>query len=178
MAWASSEELRIHLGLSSIDAVRADQLLGEAENAVKAEARQSIDEVAADVVELAGVWARTLKLPERPVTAVTAVTLVDAVGISRTITEYVWSRRGNLRRTDGGYWGGPDATVTVTYSHGYATPPRELNTLAVNLAARAWVNPARVRQEGVGTYQVSFADLQAEMTDREAELCHRYWPHP
>lgn len=187
--FATAEQLRIHLGLDSIDPDRADQLLEKAESAIRGEARQTIDHVDDDVAELDGVWSHTLRLPERPVTGVAAVSLRGPSGISTTITDYVWSRNGKLRRTgsssqripgDVGRWGGPDSEVTVTYSHGYQEIPQELHDIAIAVAARNWPNPAAMRSERVGTYAATFGgssdDLPVELTDREAKICRKYGP--
>lgn len=187
--FATAEQLRIHLGLDSIDTARADQLLEKAESAIRDEAKQTIDHVADDVAELDGVWSHTLRLPERPVTDVSAVSLRGPDGITTTITDYVFSRNGKLRRTgsssqripgDVGRWGGPDSEVTVTYSHGYQTIPQELTDIAIAVAARAWINPGGVQSEGVGTwssvYGIGSALRPGELNDREARTCRKYRP--
>jgi hypothetical protein len=114
---------------------------------VQAELRQRIVAVSNEVVTLRGGY-RSLWLPERPVTAVGAVTTTDKKGVvtARTLNTHYYVIRDELRYA-GGYW--PEL-VTVTYSHGYTQIPQAIRGVCLSAASRAYNNSGSLRSETVG----------------------------
>lgn len=173
--FAVAADLAEYLGVDAFDTVDSDRvtaLLGYASGEIQREARQQIGAVAGDQIEISGSWDRSIRLPQRPVTAVTAVAVIDEAGVAEALTadvDYRWRRNGQLlrltafpaqrvnTRPSGRHWGGDHATVQVTYDHGYATIPADIAGLAIAVAARAFDNPTAVVQESFGTYSVTNA---------------------
>lgn len=135
---------------------------------------------------IAGTWSRDLELPQRPAIAVTGVAINSiAVGDGG----WAWNERQTLRRgarfepleeidwvdlpspqgagwIGGLHWGGPKATVEVTYTHGYAADdPALAKARSVCLSVvmrRLTTSPGgEVRSEQIGSYSVSFATPRA-----------------
>lgn len=158
MAFATAEQLRIWLGLSTIDTTRADELLEKLTGAAKRVAKQQLEAVTDDSIELQGTWDKVLRLPQRPVTAVSAVA-IDGAALTVDV-DFTWTRAGKLVRASrpatllprmaNGYWGGEHAVVTVTYSHGYATIPDDVVGVVLASAARAYTNPAGAMSHSAG----------------------------
>jgi hypothetical protein len=143
----------------------------------RALARQTISEVEADEVELEGNWTRRLWLPERPVTAVSALSIVtdDAVEALAT-TSYHVSRRGLVKLSWGSYWGGDDATIHVTYSHGYAEVPEDVQAVVLAIAARQVTNPEGAASEGVSLAGASTTYRPPGLSMQEERVISRYKP--
>lgn len=121
-------------------------------------------------VDLQGTWSRDLHLPKRPVTD------VHSVSINGTSLDdesgWTWLGRNVVRRGSSevatlevdaqgadplpvGNWGGPSATVTVVYSYD-ATFPADVRAVVLQVAKRLYTNPAGVRMEMLGGYQVQY----------------------
>lgn len=142
--------------------------LDDASSAVRAAANdQQIAQVEGDVQEIRGTWDDVLQLPQRPVTAVTAVTLLHGDGTSTDLTDDDWELLpgGRLKRTMGAYfdgerglpWAGPDGAVRVTYTHGWDPVPGWIVAIVVGYAARAIANPQGFASVRVGeSYDVRF----------------------
>lgn len=178
--WATPEELRLHLRLATIDDTQAAAIIAEAETTVRAELQQDIDAVVADVADLVGNGRIVLLLPQMPVTAVTAVT-ADGVLLTEDV-DYRWNRYGILTRlTLAGQeprcWA-LDADVTVTYDHGYATVPKAVKQVALQIAGRAWANPGggAVASESLGDRSVSYDNTRTgqHLTGHEARMLAPY----
>lgn len=186
--FATAADLAAYLGvtIAGDDVARAELLLDDASAEVQDAAGQTIAAVTGDVVVLRGDWGSVLQLPERPVTAVDAVTVRDAAGITTVLAEnvdYVWDRLGRLQRVSvtsrvpnpsAGWWGGPNATVTVTYSHGWDDVPQLIRRITRAAAARAWVNPEGARSK---TFDGYGAVLSApELTRAERRALRKFRP--
>jgi len=128
-----------------------------ASDAVRADVRLQVDFVLDDVVTLYGDNSPTLMLPQRPVTDVTSVVFdgeslapVTPDSTAGTTSMYDWRPEGTLLRvtSSGNAWL-PEALcywprgvpVTVTYSHGWTSPPAPMVSVALELAAAAYSNP-------------------------------------
>lgn len=156
---------------------RAALLLDIVTAEMKAEMGQQIEEGTATVT-LAGTYARDLELPQRPVTAVTSV---SQSGLTLAAGSWTWNDRGLIRRgalyaddvrydddyefhaqgatyQDGGHWGGPTSTVTVTYTYGLEDIPDDLRGMCLRVAMRQFSNPDGVRSEQLGAYSVTYPD--------------------
>lgn len=163
-SWPSPAELADLLGTTITDTSHAQAALSSAKAAVQAEARQDIELVQDDAVVLAGNWTNKLWLPQSPVTAVGPVTIEHGSVFVQDVnlqpdTDYLWDRRGLLTRVSyvtgrllapaAGYWGGDQATVKVTYSHGYADIPEWVRQIVLAAASRAYSNPEGVLRQDI-----------------------------
>jgi hypothetical protein len=87
-----------------------------------------------------------------------------------------------------GGWGGPKATVVVTYSHGYEVIPDDIKGVCLSAAARAFtspglVNPAGVESETIDGYAVTYRSNMANgstagvtLAEDESRIVKRYRP--
>lgn len=142
----------------TVDTAAAQQALDLATARIKARTGQTFTVVTGDVVVLeGGDW--LLRLPQRPVTAVTLVETSNgyapltyttaALGTQYRVlgSELTWLGRG---LTSPGYvW---PAQVRVTYSHGYATLPDDIRECCLVLAQDRYSNPAGLTSETVDDY--------------------------
>lgn len=157
-----------------VDEAGAQQALDLASDIIRGYTRCTISTVT-ETVEFEGTSSDVLELPQRPVTAVTAVTVTDRIGNDLVVasTDWTWTRSGKLRRilysdtlptgwtADSG-WGGPDATVTVTYTHGLATVPGDVKAITLALARRMTVNPDGYVREAIGSYNVGYSSTDGQ----------------
>jgi hypothetical protein len=127
---------------------------------VRREAGQFFTEVVDDEVELRGNWTRRLWLPERPATRLSAVsiqlpgftTIQDLSGLT-TVT-----RRGLVINTIGEDWGGPEATVFVTYDHGSSEVPPEIVGVVCAIGTRRFTDARGLKtSETMGPYSYTTA---------------------
>lgn len=159
-ALATVTQLELHVRrpivAGSTAEAEATQALEGASAVVRGYARQTFTAVT-ETVTLPGTWDTVLLLPQRPVTAVTSISIDDT---AVTMTDVDWRRDGTMQ---GVAWGGDLATVTVNYSHGYTAVPDDVRHVVLNLAARIWDNPTAVRQQTVGSFSesVTLPALQA-----------------
>jgi hypothetical protein len=137
-----------------------------------------------DQVRLRGNYGPILQLPQRPVAEVTAVR-IDGY----EVTDWTLLADGRLRLGENshrhlyavhdnwfGSWGGPDAKIEITYTHGYTVVPDDVTMVTVQAAARILANPSGVRSESVGTYSVSHFAAAGELTIGERALLAVYKP--
>lgn len=151
---------------------------------VRSYTRQQISAVAGDVITLAGNWGQSIVLPQRPVTAITSITVN---GSTLNPASYKWDRHGNVYQLTGSAlpdssgtltgavsqlwgpagssftsyaggpsWSGPMATIVVTYDHGYAVTPLEVTNEIVGMVALRMATGVGVDKETIGTYSVSY----------------------
>lgn len=112
----------------------------------------------------------SIRLPQRPVTAVVSVTR-DGTAIDYTLAS-------GAVEVDG------TEPVQVTYSHGYVTVPDELIELVVQVASRMDAAPAELQQGAQqatsGPFTVGYGwdawKAQSGLTAGEKETLRRYWP--
>ncbi len=190
---AQVADLAEYLGVDEFavaDSDRAASLLAYATGEIKRETRQHIEAVTGDQVEISGSWDQKIRLPQRPVNDVSAVSIIDEAGTAEVLTvnvDYRWRRNGQLirltafpaqrinTRPTGRHWGGDHASVQVIYDHGYATAPSDLVGLTVAVAARAFDNPTAVVQESFGTYSVTNArNAGIRLTDADRRSLRRW----
>lgn len=181
-AFATPQDLRSYLdgqtledpGDPAIDATGAEAewvrqatlLLDLVSADIRAAARSSIVQgEESETVTLRGTWSRFLELPGRPVQSVDAVVLntvpVSSVG-------FRWNSLGLVRRGAGEFdepadgvagglhWGGPDSSVDVTWSYGFAATPDWVRSMTLRVAARTIVNPAGLSQQSMAGYAESY----------------------
>jgi hypothetical protein len=190
---ATKEQLAALLGreLTTAEEGTADLLLELATDVVRVEAAQTLTLVEDDVAVLVGGWASELELPERPVVEVAGITVdgaaLDAAG-------WTFDERRILRRyavsinvgdgppgagsPSGYHWGGPDRSIVVTYTHGYAEDaiPTDLKGITLQAAKRALLNPTDAKQESLGAHSSTFMANEAGvfLTDAERRIARRY----
>lgn len=168
----TAEELRVLLGLTTIDTARANLVIAACTAVVQEAAEgQRLIAVAGDAHTMMGVTSCWLDLPQRPVTAVTAVTLdgtTQTLGTGLAANTYKWPGRGaKLWRNDGWqtYWDVP-SEAGVTYSHGYAAGDQNLELgrgACFGLSRGIYVNPDGVTSEKIDDYAVAYERASAEM---------------
>lgn len=153
-----------------VDTATATLLIEVATAVVQGVTGQRIVQVVGDVAVLdldeydGGLY---LDLPERPVTAVTAVS-IGATAITDYSTQL---RRNRLWRAYG--WRStlvayPDqpSQATVTYTHGYAAGHQRLQLArgaVLQLAAAVYGNPGGATREQIDDYAVSYEATAARM---------------
>lgn len=189
-AFATAEELASYMQIDGIDRASADLALNSATGAIQGACRQTFFAVIGDTVTLDG-YTNRLALPQRPVTAVTAVSLTDYYGGPAYLAAAgSWRLSGSHLIRNGYGWGsavintwgygGWPALVTVTYNHGYTTVPADVKDVCLKLAADRFLNPQGLESEQVddysyrthrGTGKATTADF-----DDLAALVRRYGP--
>jgi len=165
---ATPEELALFMQQTGLDEDAATLYLGLATAEVQAAAgNQRLVEVEDDEFLIMGTWSQWIELPQRPVTAVTEITIDDGDPLVEG-TDY--KRYGaRLRRRCAGSRGvvvpwSPyvhDPTdVAVVYTHGYPVGHQDLEfarSAAFGIARSAVVNPTGVMSESIDDYRVQFA---------------------
>ena len=187
-AFATHDDLKALLGRPDLDNGQCDFALRSASATIRNYTKQYLSPVANDTVQLEGTWGQELWLPEKPVTAVHSIVLNSppfVANFTLPTTDYMWSRRGKLIRLGswglgwpvypddlvGGYWGGSQGTVTVTYDHGYATLPDDIWGVCLAVAGRLVTNPTNVLRESIdaGGLSVSTQYARTMAADLEPE---------
>lgn len=167
---ANPQDLASLLERDDIDTFKATLLIECATAVVQAIVGQRIIEVVDDTITLdvdeidSGPG---LLLPERPVTAVTAVQ-IGATPIADYVTQL---RRGRIWRASGwrsymlAYPTQPNG-VTVTYTHGYPDGHQRLQlarSAVLALVKGAYANPTGSTHMGIGDYNASYTEISAQM---------------
>lgn len=183
---ATPEDLASLLGLVWADLDEAQQasltMLVEIGTAVvQAEVGQRLVAVTDDAITLLGTTDAWLDLPQRPVTAVSAVTLDgDTVEEGTGTGQY---RRFGARLWRSCGWAPSSlepSTVTVAYSHGYASDAQELQLArgAVLAVVRDWAaNPGAATSLRIDDYAETYSALAARLettTHLRAALRRQY----
>ncbi|WP_330253137.1 hypothetical protein OG874_00530 [Nocardia sp. NBC_00565] len=157
-AFASTTELQNWLQLSSIDTNAATLAVNVASSAIRSFCGWEITEltVAAEVMD--GTGGRSLWLPTLRLTAVASV--VENGNTLTVVTDYDWTKYGRLIRA--GCWPRTARSVTITYTHGYATVPDVVKGMCLMLASRLYNNPEALKSQsetwGPFAESASFAD--------------------
>jgi len=121
-------------------------------------ARQTLSLVTDDPFTLEAIGNGGVWLPERPVVAVSALSLN---GVALVGSAYTWTD-GFLERVGYPGWGYPSAALTGLYTHGYVAGDQVLEQVALIVAtivaSRVAAGPAdgdRTASETIGTYTYS-----------------------
>ena len=169
-ALATVQDLRDRLGrpLTDAEAARASALLDDASALVRAYTGQAFDMVDAEEVVLR-VQAGIVRLPQRPVIAVSRVVAIGGAGVPEvTVLDWVFDGVDQVQVGDGAAvinlpeaWfdddGFPD-TYRVTYSHGYAVPPADVVAVVCAMVLRTLTAPTAmggITSETIGSYSYS-----------------------
>lgn len=144
---------------------QALQALAQASAFFRSYTGKVITVVEDDEQVLTGTWDNLLKLPQRPVISVSAV--ARRRGSETVDTEDVAPYsllRDHLYRYGG--WGGPEAIVTVTYTHGFEVIPDDVRATVLSMAARAYAGfqatsagqSGSVVREKIVNYEVQYGE--------------------
>jgi hypothetical protein len=166
----SPEDLASLLERDDLDAYKATMLVECGTAVVQACVNQRIVEVEDDELVLdldecdSGPW---LDLPERPVTAVTTVTIG-----ATAVTDYTPQlSKSRLWRADGWrstlvYYYDQPGTVTVVYTHGYPSGHQKLQLgrgAVLGLISGVYGNPTGAIREAIDDYSVAYDKLSAQL---------------
>jgi len=169
LATISDLENRLGRSLTAEETARAAALLADASAMIRGYTRQDFDQVVDDQVVLRPVGT-VLRLPQRPVTAVSqVVALGGGVIPDLTLPAGLWTWDGvdqvDIWPPETDLWlslparwadvGWPVDTYRVTYSHGYATVPQDVVAVACAMVLRVLVAPSLVEgmvSERIGSY--------------------------
>jgi hypothetical protein len=146
---------RLQIDPDTINTDTATLFAQLASDTVRDDLRLQVDHIADETITIWGDGGESLVLPQRPVTAVSSVTLAGTpmVPVQPNTTGspmFDWRPAGTLLRVV--YGGSPNTRavycpwpqgvpVTITYSHGWQTIPSVFQSVALELAAAAYSNP-------------------------------------
>lgn len=190
---ATLDDLEQRLGrdMTDVEAARVDALLADASAMVRAFTGQDFAVVEDDQVTLRG-QGGTIRLPQRPVTAVTSVVAIGGDGAPDvTVVDWVWDGIDQIRIGEGSFvinlpavWWDDDGypgTYRVTYSHGYETVPADVVAVVCGMVMRTLTAPTMaggVRSETIGpySYQLDAAGtgLSVAMSQADRDALKRY----
>lgn len=162
--FATVAELETFMGTVGLG-TRGTAMLGHASVLIRRTCGgQALEVVTGRQEEFAGSDDTTLFLTQRPVTAVSALT-IDAVAFS----DFEWTRWGTIVRNDEGEWSvGP---IVVTYDSGYTSTEVEflaVKTICLEVAARALGGPtAGLEQYGTEVPELRGAAPGLFLTEEE-----------
>lgn len=194
---ATTADLTARIGrdLTDDEAARAPALLMDASSRVRDFTRQDFTAVTGDVVTLRPVGS-LLRLPQRPVTAVTAVVAVQPDGASAVaLSGWSWDGLDLVDLTwataagDGpwpAWWhqATPD-TYRITYDHGYDPVPNTVVATVCAMVLRTLLSPsltAGMVAERIGAYNYQLQQgggapgATVVMTSEDEKAVARYGP--
>jgi len=163
--FATASELAQLIGQTEPpDLARMQMFLELASAEIRGYAGQVLSEVTGDVIVFEPTWSQTLYLPERPVTAITTVT-VKAVATTdyRLLDERKIVRGSDPNVLSSLSW---SYGATVTYTHGYAEttePYKSVKTICLEAASRAFTMNERSASEVLNTTVLESAGYSPEI---------------
>lgn len=157
-------EARLGRTLTPDEQTRVDTLIIDASAAVRLVTGQDFDE--ATTTKRLKVKRRKVRLPQRPVTAVSAVIDINANPVLFTWLGDDSVQVGRNVPDDFGWnpWRTDVSVVDVTYTHGYAATPDVVVAVVCGIVLRAFgTNPTAtgVQQESIGGYSYSIGAAAA-----------------
>ena len=180
-AFVTVAELEAALQRDLNDAA-ATEALDAACQAIRDYLGQQLDYIVNEVVRLHGTGRRTILLPQLPVNAVDAVSIVDNGTTTVLVAADWWVDRqsGVLFRvgTNGDRWPAGIANITVTYDHGYAVVPSSIRQVAISVASRLYTEATltpgmRSEQLGASSY-VRDDSAAAGLSSTAKQVLDRY----
>lgn len=194
-ALATADDLAARFGrdLTPAEEARAEALLADASAMIRAFTGQDFAVVDDDQVTLRG-QGGTVRLPQRPVTAVTSLIAIGGDGAPDvTVIDWIWDGIDQIRIGEGSFvinlpaiWWDDDGypgTYRITYSHGYETVPADVVAVVCGMVMRTLTAPTMaggVRSETIGpySYQLDAAGtgISVMMTDTDRKALKRYRP--
>ncbi len=168
--FAVPEDLAARLGVTftDVDTARADTLLTLASGLIQDAVDQVVALVEDDTLTRPGSYDDRVRLPERPVVSVASVTLNGEVLTEGTDwfldgDEIVRNRRLATLEWWGhrfGFYGpgflGPQYSLEIVYTHGYAAVPPLVRATCLEMVSRVWNNPGSVVSETYGSEMVTY----------------------
>ncbi len=175
LAQVADVEARIGRAIVDSERTQVTTMLRDASAVVRNYTRKTFTPVVGDVLVLRPTG-NTVRLPQRPVNAVTSVTLIAPEGENNTdnlrIPLPVWYFDGidelwiyggpnnqiiNLPEALWDLWQNRTPLVEVTYDHGYADIPDEVIAVVAGMVVRTQTTPGRgnVSSESAGDYHYS-----------------------
>lgn len=113
-------------------------------------------------------WGTVLfNLPTLLLVSIELLTLEDVDLVDGT--DYMWSKRGSIRRLGCYWWPFKYRCLVASYTHGYEVVPAEIKALCVSICGRLSVATAGVLQKSVGGISLQFGDRNSTVTLTEAE---------
>jgi len=195
LATVADLEARLGRSLTAEEAARAAALLKDASAKVREFTGQTLSAVAGDVIILRPVGS-LLRLPQRPVTAVTSVEAVAPDGVATAaMTGWSWDGRDKVDLTYATYstdfttpaWRDrmqPD-TYQATYDHGYAVMPDIIVATVCAMVLRTLLSPSMTPgmvAERIGAYNYQLQQgsgavgATVVMTADDEKSVRRYGP--
>lgn len=150
---ADPQELASWLGKPADDP-KVLAALAAASRRFRGAVRHPVTQVVGDVVTLDGNGRTSVLLPAEPVTAVTSVRLQGELLVDGT--DFDWSEGGYLRRLGCGAWPDRLRCITVTYDHGYAVVPEDIQEAVIDQARSMYRVQPGVQSYTAGGESVSF----------------------
>lgn len=190
---ATPEDIEARLGrdLTEAEASRAIALLADASAMIRAYTGQDFALVEDDEVTLRGPGG-IIRLPQRPVTAVSSVTAVGGDGVPDVVlVDWIWDGVDEVRVGNGSFvinlpevWWDDDGypgTYRVTYSHGYVEVPADVVAVVCGMVMRTLTAPTMaggVRSETIGPYSYQLAEagtgISVIMSQADRDALKRY----
>lgn len=180
LATVADLEARLERDLDGTEITRAEALLKGASARVRSYTGQQFDLVADDEQRIR-VKSGKVRLPQRPVTAVSSI--ADMSGNDVAFTWHAGDlvhldALGVIPRFDLEPYRSPPAWVDVTYSHGYTTIPDDVVEVVCQMALRAFGTPAEtsgISRESIDDYSYSVGAAAASgalgmLSDERAAL--------
>jgi len=164
---------RMGLTLTADEQTRADTLLTLASGLIIEATGQDIALVTDDTYEAPSIYGDRLRLPQRPVVSVSEVSLTPTGGSPSVIDPTTYYLEGGelvrsrfplgyelVFRNYGQGWLGPYWTISVTYTHGYASDaiPSVVKTVCMEAVRRVWVNPGGAISSTIGDSQAAYGN--------------------
>jgi hypothetical protein len=192
-ALATTDDLEARLGrdLTAAEEARADALLDDASALIRAYTGQDFALAEDDEAVLRGPGG-LVRLPQRPVTAVSSVVAIGGDGAPDiTIIDWVFDGIDQIRVGAGTFvinlpevWWDDDGypgTYRVTYSHGYATVPGDVVAVVCGMVLRTLTAPTMaggVRSETIGSYSYQLDSaglgLAVSLSQEDRKVLARY----
>lgn len=192
---ATTADLEARLGrvLTVDEAARAPALLADASALVRETTGQELTAVTGDAITLRPVGV-ILRLPQRPVTAVTSVSAIGPDGaVIGALSGWQWDGRDKIDLScvsPAGSWplsfSGPlPDTYRVIYDHGYATSRPIVVKVVCDMVLRTLLSPSMTPgmvAERIGSYNyqlqqgVGATGASVVMTDDDNKALRRYGP--
>ncbi len=196
LATAADLEKRLGRSLTTTEATRAAAYLTDASAMIRSYTNQTFTAVTGDVITLRAVGTK-LRLPQRPVTAVTSVVAVGWGTVpDLTLPVGFWGWDGidivEVEPFNAEYWlslpsidlwyGEVPETYRVTYNHGDATIPDDVVAVCAGMVLRVLLSPSPVEglnTERIGQYSYGFqqggggsAGVTVRMSEQDKDALH------
>lgn len=150
---ADPAELAVWLGKPATDPLLL-AALAAASRRFRGAVRHPVTSVSGDIVTLDGNGRNALLLPAAPVTAVSSVTVLGTPLVEGS--DYEWSADGYLRQLGCGIWPARLRAVVVTYDHGYAEVPQDIQEAVIDQARSMYRVQPGVQSYTAGSESVTF----------------------